>query len=167
MSDLGEFLRKLRGKRSLRAISEISGVSHNYLSIIEKGVDPRTRSPVSPSPETLRKLSEAYNYSYEELMIKAGYIIKKDEDLEPHLEMAKIFYPSSQMELSENEKQKIKIEMNEWNELIGLDSLRSEIDLSDEELFKKYNFHYNGKPITVEATEKILDFIRFMAERGF
>lgn len=172
MSDLGDFLRELRGKRSLRAISEISGVSHNYLSIIEKGVDPRTKSPVSPSPETLKKLADAYQHPYEDLMIRAGYI-KKDEDLEPHLALNNIFYPfvekieQGKIYPSEGEKRKVLTEMKEWSELLDLSDLQGNIDLSDEEIFKKYNFHYNGKPITKEAVEKILDFIRFMADRGF
>lgn len=74
MQELGAFLRELRGKESLRDVMERSGVSHNYLSIIEKGVDPRTKSPVKPSPDTLRSLAEAYHYDYENLMRIAGYL---------------------------------------------------------------------------------------------
>lgn len=59
---------------SLREASKKTGISHNYLSIVERGTDPRSGSPVSPTPETLKKLSEAYNYPYEELMKIAGYI---------------------------------------------------------------------------------------------
>lgn len=72
--ELKDLLRKLRGKESLRKVSRRAGISHNYLSIIEKGIDPRTGSPVHPSPETLKALAKAYSYPYEDLLVAAGYI---------------------------------------------------------------------------------------------
>lgn len=74
MQELGSLLRQLREKESLRDVSNRSGISHTYLSIIEKGVDQRTGNPVKPTPDTLKILSKAYNYPYEDLMIKAGYL---------------------------------------------------------------------------------------------
>lgn len=74
MNELGELLRRLRGKKSLREAAEKAGISHNYLSIVEKGTDPRSGSPIKPTPETIMSLSKAYNYSYEELMKIAGYL---------------------------------------------------------------------------------------------
>lgn len=65
---------------SLREASKKTGISHNYLSIIERGIDPRSGSPVNPTPESLRKLADAYDYSYEELMKIAGYIENKAEE---------------------------------------------------------------------------------------
>lgn len=75
---IGDFLRELRGKRSLRDIQEISGVSYTYLRSIEKGVDPRSGNEILPTPGTLVKLAEAYNHSYLELMEKAGYLMHRD-----------------------------------------------------------------------------------------
>lgn len=74
MSELGRLLRELRGKDSLREASKKTGVSHTYLSIIEKGHDLRSGSPVKPAFETLRSISKAYHYPYEELLRVAGYI---------------------------------------------------------------------------------------------
>jgi transcriptional regulator with XRE-family HTH domain len=74
MSEIGEFLRKLRGKRSLREIEKISGVSHTYLSSLEKGADPRTGKERKPTAETLKKLAEVYDYDYIDLLDKAGYL---------------------------------------------------------------------------------------------
>lgn len=74
MNELGSLLKELRGEKSLREVSKKSGISHNYLSLLEKGIDPRTKAPIKPSPETLKKLAEAYNYSYEELLKVAGYL---------------------------------------------------------------------------------------------
>ena len=66
-------LRQLRGKESLRNASTRMGISHNYLSNLEKGIDPRTDKPIHPSPDILKKISKAYSYPYEDLMLIAGY----------------------------------------------------------------------------------------------
>jgi len=79
MNDLGNYLRHLRGKRSLREIAERTGLSHTYIADIENGVRRGTNKPLKPSPETLRKLSRALDVSYSDLMIKAGYWNKDDE----------------------------------------------------------------------------------------
>ena len=74
MSEIGEFLKKLRGKMSLREAAERSGLSHSYIRSLENGKHPNTGAPITPSPESLRALSKAYRYPYEELMVKAGHI---------------------------------------------------------------------------------------------
>lgn len=71
---LGEELRKLRGKRSLREVSKTTGISHTYLRILEKGIDPRTGKRVHPSPDTLKTLARAYDVSYERLLVLTGYL---------------------------------------------------------------------------------------------
>jgi repressor LexA len=78
MENLGELLRKLRGKRSLRDAAELTGLSHTYISDIEKGVRHDTKAPIKPSPDALKRLAKAYNYSYPNLMVAAGYIDKRD-----------------------------------------------------------------------------------------
>ncbi|WP_246938526.1 helix-turn-helix domain-containing protein [Bacillus pinisoli] len=70
---LPTMLRQLRGKESLRNASTRIGISHNYLSNLEKGIDPRTDKPIHPSPDILKKISKAYSFPYEELMVIAGY----------------------------------------------------------------------------------------------
>lgn len=70
--NFGDVLRQLRGSRSLREMERITGISHTYLSSLEKGYDPRTGKVRKPTPETLRKLS-ALGISYKELMKTAGY----------------------------------------------------------------------------------------------
>lgn len=72
--EIGELLRKIRGRDSLRTASEKTGLSHTYISLIEKGIDPRTKSALKPSPESLKAYSVGYNYPYEELMKAAEYL---------------------------------------------------------------------------------------------
>lgn len=81
MSDLGDLFRQIRIKKnwSLRKAANKMGISYSYLSILEKGVDPRTGKVSNPRPETLKIISETYNYPYEELMRTAGYLEKESE----------------------------------------------------------------------------------------
>lgn len=84
MSEINDFVKELRERRklSLREAGERSGLSHSYISSLENGKHPQTKAPINPSPETLKKLSEAYNSNYEEMMVIAGYIEenKKESD---------------------------------------------------------------------------------------
>ncbi|MEB5927477.1 helix-turn-helix domain-containing protein [Enterococcus faecalis] len=77
---LGEYLRELRGKESLRSVSErINGrLSHSYISDLEKGIS-RRGTPIKPTPEALKVLSEAYDVDYDKLMSLAGYLDNKNE----------------------------------------------------------------------------------------
>lgn len=83
MSEIGELLKKIRGSDSLRKAGEKTGLSHNYISILEKGADPRSGAPIKPSPDTLKAYEKGYNYSYEELMRVAGYITDAEESTPP------------------------------------------------------------------------------------
>jgi transcriptional regulator with XRE-family HTH domain len=71
---LGDFLKELRGTKSLREIEKTSGVSYSYLRRIENGIDPRSGKEFIPSPDTLKKLAKAYDYDYIDLMDMAGYL---------------------------------------------------------------------------------------------
>ncbi|MGN7403508.1 helix-turn-helix domain-containing protein [Cytobacillus praedii] len=80
MRKLGELLKELRGNESLREASKRIGISHTYLDTIEKGTDKRSGAPVKPTPDTLKLISKAYNFDYEELMKAAGYIEEDKSD---------------------------------------------------------------------------------------
>ncbi|MFM1655535.1 helix-turn-helix domain-containing protein [Brevibacillus sp. B_LB10_24] len=71
---LGEYLRELRGNRSLREIAELTGLSHTYIADVENGYRRGTNKPIKPSPETLRKLARALKVNYGEFLDKAGYL---------------------------------------------------------------------------------------------
>lgn len=88
-TQLGALLKELRKDLPLREAAKLIGVSHTYLSLLEKGVDPRTGKEIRPSVEVLQKISKAYNYPYEELLKIVGYIdsppkpIKQTSNTEP------------------------------------------------------------------------------------
>lgn len=64
---LGAFLKEWRKERNLglRDLSKLTGISHAYLHVLEAGVDPRTKRPVSPTLHSLQKLSAGLNVSLE------------------------------------------------------------------------------------------------------
>lgn len=74
MTNLGSFLKELRGERSFREMEKITGLSHTYLSSLEKGVDPRSGSERKPTPSVLKQLSEKLSIDYSTLMEAAGYL---------------------------------------------------------------------------------------------
>ncbi|MEW5596897.1 helix-turn-helix transcriptional regulator [Peribacillus frigoritolerans] len=78
MNNFGNYLKKLRGARSLRDMERITGLSHTYLSTLEKGMDPRSKKERRPTPEVLKKLADTLSIDYFSLMEKAGYINKED-----------------------------------------------------------------------------------------
>ncbi len=80
MENLYEFLKKKRNllKLSLRNAADKIGISHSYLSNLEKGIDPRTGSPIKPTPETLKLIADAYELDYDSLMKLAGYLTDKE-----------------------------------------------------------------------------------------
>ncbi len=74
MERLGSLLRDLRGDTSLREAAKKLSMSHNYLSMIEKGRDIYKDIPVNPSLDMLRNFSSIYGYPYDELLKIAGYL---------------------------------------------------------------------------------------------
>ncbi|MDR6548860.1 helix-turn-helix transcriptional regulator [Paenibacillus qinlingensis] len=76
----GKFLESLRGKMSLREAANKSGLSHAYIRDLELERNRSTNEKIKPSPVTLKKLSDAYKFSYTDLMEKAGYLEKEDQE---------------------------------------------------------------------------------------
>lgn len=86
MSNIHELLLKIRESKgfSLREAAKRSGLSHSYIDIMEKGIHPKSKSPILPSPESLKAIAKAYNYDYEELMIAAGHIEESKKEQEEY-----------------------------------------------------------------------------------
>ncbi|UKS24163.1 helix-turn-helix transcriptional regulator [Paenibacillus sp. HWE-109] len=79
LEGFGKFLESLRGKMSLREAAHKSGLSHAYIRDLELERNRSTNEKINPSPVTLKKLSDAYNISYTDLMSKAGYLENEQE----------------------------------------------------------------------------------------
>lgn len=79
MSEFGEKLKDLRGKKSIREASKGIGISHTYLDSLEKGFDPRTGKERKPTIEVINKISKYYNYDFFKLVNLAGLFVSISE----------------------------------------------------------------------------------------
>lgn len=68
MISFGERIFNERAARgwSLRQAAARIGISHTYLAAIERESDPRTGNPVTPSPDSLLKICNAYGIPFRE-----------------------------------------------------------------------------------------------------
>ena len=73
-SDLGSFIRDLRenAQVSVRQLAERSGVSHPYLSQVERGLR-------KPSADVLSQIAKALRISAEVLYVRAGILEPSDK----------------------------------------------------------------------------------------
>ena len=86
-NDFGKYIKTLREEKnlSLRQVEIKTGVSNSYLSYLERGLRE------IPTAEVLKKLSGAYNVSYEDMLKAAGkldeYVITKNDSLPIELQI--------------------------------------------------------------------------------
>jgi HTH-type transcriptional regulator, competence development regulator len=123
MEDLGALLRRLRGDLSLREVSEMTGISHTYISDLERYMRKGSNREINPSPRTLKKLARVYNYSMEDLLKRAGYLdevgLEETEDGKRAYDLNAILTSHSEVvmwkgkKLSEAQRQKI-VSVIEW-----------------------------------------------------
>lgn len=138
-NDLGRYIRMLRGKRPLREIAEKAGLSHTYISDLEKGLRRGSKKPVKPTPETLKKISDALGASYTELMVLAGY------------------WPEEELIEPINFNQQVKENSPSYSaEKEFVDSL----DLSDAEIMDKFRPVLDGEELSDEEYREMLAYIR-------
>ena len=66
---LGDLIREYREKQSLsqRQFADKCGLSNGYISIIEKGVNPNTGKPVTPTIPQLKKIASGLNLTVMEM----------------------------------------------------------------------------------------------------
>lgn len=75
-----EMLLKAREKRklSLREASALIGISHTYLSALEKGFDPRSGKTLIPSQQTLLRICKAYDFDYNKVFSSLSFSPNQD-----------------------------------------------------------------------------------------
>jgi len=127
MSEFGAFIKQIRESKSLtlNQVALYSEISAAQLSRIETG------KRGIPKPPTIKKISDALKYDYDELMRVAGYISSEDtvnvagQDINLTPEELKIFkelrkYPILFHDLAKDPEKKIK-------ELIRLQKIKDMI----------------------------------------
>ncbi|WP_144704941.1 helix-turn-helix domain-containing protein [Fictibacillus phosphorivorans] len=73
MSEFGQYLKELRGKKSIREVARDVGISHTYLTTLEKGFDPRTKKLRKPNIDVLKRIASYYGVPTADLINRAGY----------------------------------------------------------------------------------------------
>ena len=73
MREISKLLRDLRGKKTLREASKLTGLSHSYIGFCENGVNSYGKE-LTFTPDVLYKFSVGYNYPYIELMKMVGIL---------------------------------------------------------------------------------------------
>ncbi|BAF60147.1 predicted transcriptional regulator [Pelotomaculum thermopropionicum SI] len=136
MTKLSRLLKQLRGDEPLRDAAERAGISHTYLSQLEKGIDPRTGKEIRPSPETLKGISKAYNYPYEKLLAVAGYLEETGKSAISDPSTPSLWY-------RDTPPTKIELEV----------------------FLKNANVYFDGAPLNEEDKEDILDYLAWKWER--
>lgn len=83
--------KRLEKDMSLRQFSEFLGISHAYLSKLEKGTDPRTGKEIAPTMDTLMKISDALNINISTFLEMCGYTNKKTISLNSFKQSFEVF----------------------------------------------------------------------------
>lgn len=67
---LGDLIKQYRNNKnmSLRDFAKQCGLSHTYISALEKNIDPRTGKPIAPTLDTVKYLSKGMNMSIEDIL---------------------------------------------------------------------------------------------------
>lgn len=70
---IGEVIRRYREDHSLsqRQFALKCNISNGYISMLEKGINPKTNEPIMPSIAALKAISSAMNISLNDLLIQA------------------------------------------------------------------------------------------------
>ena len=163
----GEFIKRHRlasGYKSQRALAEKTGINNTTISRIEK-------EEQKPEKRTLQTLAEYLTTtSYVELMVVCGYW-DEDELLEPVNEdvVLETYSSLGEIDIDGNTSDGsanghiirkgdgiYKKETPTSNE----EELVNNIELSDEELIKKFSLRIDGKPLNDMETQGILAYIR-------
>jgi len=179
ISDFATTLRNIRKSKSMsiRSLSEISGVSHSYLSQVENG----TRD--TPSPEIIKKIAAALNYDYFTLMRLAGHMTIKtgidysvedlinkasDEYKKRFLtDMTKIFDTAENNEETKSIKQSINgVDLNEFKENLKADS-KEWINIHFERFFKRHGRFYDYIALLQDYSNLTLNELAKRAEIPF
>lgn len=107
----GEWLYNYRKNHalSMQAMGNICGLSKQYISVLEKGINPATKKPFIPSAETIKKISRATNTDIDVL-----FSLLDDQDIVIN---AKVPFPKLDNECNEitNEEQMLLDDFRKLN----------------------------------------------------
>lgn len=142
--NFGVYLKRMREQRglTLAQLSEESDISIAQLSRLENSLRDE------PRQETITKLAGALNVPYVEVMIAAGYLDNMSKD-----ELDDFKAASTQRDL-------IKKTIKNPDPLANEKEFLNNLELSDEELIKKFNPKIDGQSLSQEEYRDMIAYIR-------
>ena len=145
-NSIGNHIKKQRKARgySIVKLSELSGVSNPYISQIEN-------NKFKPSPEILKKLSNALDEPHIDLLIKAGYVEKPITNEDLRNAFPKPEKGSLDLEIT-LKKDELEENVVNFNEKITLKEVLNSYSLIE----------VNGKVLSKDDKEKILKITETM-----
>lgn len=149
MNKLGDYLKELRGKKSLRDVQKATGISHTYLSTLEKGFDPRTKKERKPTVDILKKLADHYKIDYYKLLVMAGYI---DE------QTASFFSLQSELLETKSELYSTQKELENTSELYSVQG-KLEKTLNLRKIIAEDCLYWDEYCFSMKERQKIVNFI--------
>ena len=119
---IGTLIDELRLKAGYETLGQLRKASNVTVATLSRIINNKQ----SPTPETLRKLSECLNVTHEHLLMMAGYIDKekptskedkKPKDLIKFLEQAEVMFDGELYKLDDEDKAKLRaaLEFGFWN----------------------------------------------------
>ncbi|KPN97740.1 helix-turn-helix domain-containing protein [Lysinibacillus sp. ZYM-1] len=146
MTTFGNYLKELRGEKSLREMERITGISHTYLSTLEKGYDPRSGKERKPTPEIIRQLSDSFDLDYFKLMVLAGYMNEEEAN------SRKAIIADSKSSIDKTNKLLVNMEKQDYIERLHV-KLENIFDFSE-------HLYLDEASLTQEERQQALDLLR-------
>lgn len=152
--EFGQYLKSLRERRGLtmRKLDQLSGVSHSYISQMERG------ERGVPKPDILKKLAGPLGVDYSELMYKAGHIntpmywLLDDEEVDEELNKNKLKRLVDWLEDDNESLEEKKISLADW-----LTDDDPPTELTD--FLQQPGITYNGRQLDDQDRSRILDML--------
>jgi len=141
--DIGKYIKMLRKEKGLtiNQLALYSKVSSAHISRIERGLR-------KPSPEILKRFSQALKIPYTELLAIAGYIYSEKDEIPHHILNVNENMHHDEYTKNSTEIISIKISDNSMN--------KNKIDIGDTVIIKKQKTIENNEIAAVEVDNKIL-----------
>ena len=76
---IGDWVKQYRTEHglSMQAFGDMCNLSRAYISILEKGINPTTKKPFSPTIQTIKKIAEVTGVSFDDLL----HLLDKDQSI--------------------------------------------------------------------------------------
>lgn len=175
-NSFGDYLRELRGNKTLREIATLTGLSHTYIRDLELGINRKTNKAPTPSHDTLAKLAKAYGIKYGDLSsrhfnnLNIPAYVPRDEPYNKNSMGSITLTIGDEMYFDEEAYELIKkLKADKENKtkyrVVYQYNTKHDGNQKDKELLfflKQHHISYNGKQLTEQDRQRILDMLKVL-----